>query len=165
MEERITFVGLDVHKATIAVCLAEAGRDGEVRFVGEIANEPAALDELVARLGRGGRELRFAHEAGPCGYGVYRRLRGRGHDCVVVAPSLIPRRPGEQIKTDRRDATALARLHRAGELTPVWVPEPEHEAMRDLVRARADMVEALRKARQRLMGFLLRHGRSCDAKR
>jgi transposase len=165
VEERITFVGLDVHKATIAVCLAEAGRDGEVRFVGEIANEPAALDKLVARLGRGGRELRFAHEAGPCGYGVYRRLRDRGHDCVVVAPNLIPRKPGERIKTDRRDATTLARLHRAGELTPVWVPEPEHEAMRDLVRARADMVEALRKARQRLMGFLLRHGRSCDAKR
>jgi transposase len=84
---------------------------------------------------------------------------------VVVAPSLIPRKPGERIKTDRRDATELARLHRTGELTPVWVPEPEHEAMRDLVRARADMVEALRKARQRLMGFLLRHGRSYDAKR
>jgi transposase len=163
--ERITFVGLDVHKATIAVCVAEAGRDGEVRFVGEVPNEPAALDKLVARLGRGGRELRFAYEAGPCGYGVYRHLRDRGHDCVVVAPSLIPRKPGERIKTDRRDATALARLHRAGEPTPVRVPDPEHEAMRDLVRARADMVEALRKARQRLMGFLLRHGRSHGAKR
>jgi len=163
--ERITFVGLDVHKATIAVCVAEAGRDGEVRFVGEIPNEPAALDKLAVRLGRGGRTLRFAYEAGPCGYGVYRHLRDRGHDCVVVAPSLIPRKPGERIKTDRRDAIALARLHRAGELTPVWVPDPEHEAMRDLVRARADMVEALRKALQRLMGFLLRHGRSYDAKR
>ncbi len=165
MGERITFVGLDVHKATIAVCVAEAGRDGEVRFVGEIPNDPAALDKLVARLGRGGRELRFAYEAGPCGYGVYRHLRSRGIECVVVAPSMIPRRPGDRIKTDRRDATTLARLHRAGELTPVWVPDPEHEAMRDLVRARADMVEALRKARQRLMGFLLRHGRSYDAKR
>jgi transposase len=116
-------------------------------------------------LAEAGRTLHFAYEAGPCGYGVYRHLRDRGHDCVVVAPSLIPRKPGERIKTDRRDATALARLHRAGELTPVWVPDPEHEAMRDLVRARVDMVEALRKARQRLMGFLLRHGRSYDAKR
>jgi transposase len=165
VEEHITFVGLDVHKATIAICLAEAGRDGEVRFVGAIPNEPAALDKLAARLSRGGRTLRFVYEAGPCGYGVYRHLRDRGVECVVVAPSLIPRRPGERIKTDRRDATALARLHRAGELTPVWVPDPEHEAMRDLVRARADMVEALRKARQRLQGFLLRHGRSYDAKR
>jgi transposase len=163
--EDITFVGLDVHKATIAVCLAEAGRDSEVRFVGAIPNEPAALDKLAARLSRGGRTLRFVYEAGPCGYGVYRHLRDRGVECVVVAPSLIPRRPGERIKTDRRDATALARLHRAGELTPVWVPDPEHEAIRDLVRARADMVEALRKARQRLQGFLLRHGRSYDAKR
>ncbi|MBX6743603.1 MAG: IS110 family transposase [Acetobacteraceae bacterium] len=162
MGERITFVGLDVHKATITVCVAEAGRDGEVRFVGEIPNEGAALDKLAARLSQGGRTLRFAYEAGPCGYGVYRHLRDRGCDCVVVAPSLIPRKPGERIKTDRR--TALARLHRAGELTPVWVPDPEHEAIRDLVRARADMVEALRKARQRLVGFLLRHGRSYDAK-
>ena len=162
MGERTTFVGLDVHKATIAVCVAEAGRDGGVRFVGEIANEPAALDKLVARLGRGGRELRFAYEAGPCGYGVYRHLRDRGVECVVVAPSKIPRRPGDRIKTDRRDTTALVRLHRAGELTPVWVPDPEHEAMRDLVRARADMAEALRNARQRLNGFLLRHGRSYD---
>jgi transposase len=132
VEEHITFVGLDVHKATIAVCLAEGGRDGEVRFVGAIPNEPAALDKLAARLSRGGRTLRFVYEAGPCGYGVYRHLRDRGVECVVVAPSLIPRRPGERIKTDRRDATALARLHRAGELTPVWVPDPEHEAMRDL---------------------------------
>ncbi|WP_372624614.1 IS110 family transposase [Falsiroseomonas sp.] len=147
MGEHISSVGLDVHKATIAVCVAEAGRDGEARFVGEITNEPAALHKLVAQLGRGGQELRFPHEAGPCGYGVYRQFLSRGESCVVVAPNLIPRRPGEQIKTDRRDATTLARLHRAGELKPVCVPEPEHEAVRDLLRARADMVEALRKAR------------------
>ena len=139
MGEHTTFVGLDVHKATIAVCVAEAGRDGGGRVLGEIPNEPAALDKLAARLSRGGRTPRFVHEAGPCGYGAYRHLRDRGHDCVVVAPSLIPRKPGERIKTDRRDATALARLHRAGELTPVWVPDPEHEAMRDLVRARAEL--------------------------
>ena len=151
MGEHIGLAGLDVHEATLAVCVAESGREGEVRFLGEIPNEPAALGKLASRLGRGGRTLRFADEAGPCGYGVYRHLRDRGHDCVAVAPSPIPRKPGERVKTDRRDATALARLHRAGELTRVWVPDPEHEAMRDLVRARADMVEALRKARQRLM--------------
>jgi transposase len=133
--ESITFVGLDVHKAMGAICVAGAGRDGEVRLVGEIPNDPAALDKLLAHLGRGGRTLRFAHEAGPCGYGVHRHLRDLGHACVVVAPSLIPRKPGERIKIDRRDVTALARLHRAGELTPVWVPDPEHEAMKDLVRA------------------------------
>jgi transposase len=163
--EHITFVGLDVHASTIAVGVAEAGRDGEVRFVGEVANEAATLDKLISRLARGGRRLRVAYEAGPCGYGVHRHLTGKGIDCVVVAPSLIPRRPGGRVKTDRRDAVTLARLHRAGELTPVWVPDPEHEAMRDLVRARADMVDALRKARQRLSGFLLRHARSYEGKR
>jgi transposase len=144
--ESITFVGLDVHKATIAVCVAEGGRDGEVRFVGEIPHEPAALDKLVARLGRGGQTLRFAYEAGPCGYGVYRHLRDRGHDCVAVAPSLIPRKPGERIK----NGGGTRRRWPDGSM-PVWVPDPEHEAMRDLARARADMVDALRKARQRLM--------------
>jgi transposase len=163
--EHITFVGLDVHASTIAVGVAEAGRDGEVRFVGEVANEAATLDKLISRLARGGRRLRVAYEAGPCGYGVHRHLTGKGVACVVVAPSLIPRRPGDRVKTDRRDAVTLARLHRAGELTPVWVPNPEHEAMRDLVRARADMVDALRKARQRLSGFLLRHARSHEGKR
>lgn len=163
--EDTTFVGLDVHQATVAVAVAEPGRAGEVRFVGEFANEPAALDKLLVRLGRSGRRLRVAYEAGPCGYGIHRHLTGRGIDCVVVAPTLIPRRPGDRVKTDRRDAVALARLHRAGELTPVWVPDPEHEAMRDLVRARADMVDALRKARQRLGGFLLRHGRGYEGKR
>ena len=104
------------------------------------------------------RELRFCYEAGPCGYGIQRQLTAAGHECVVVAPSLIPRKPGERIKTDRRDAINLAKLHRAGELTPVWVPDQAHEAIRDLVRARQAAVRTLRQARQQLSGFLLRHG-------
>src|SRR6266567_236903 len=158
MEHSITYVGLDVHKATIAVALAEAGKRNEVREYGKIANTSAALKTLAARLARGGGTLRFCYEAGPCGYGVQRQLTAAGHDCVVVAPSLIPRKPGERIKTDRRDAINLARLHRAGELTPVWVPDRAHEAIRDLVRARQAAVRTLRQARQQLAGFLLRHG-------
>jgi transposase len=109
-------------------------------------------------LARSGRELRFCYEAGPCGYGIQRQLTAAGHSCVVVAPSLIPRRPGDRVKTDRRDAVNLAKLHRAGELTAVWVPDEAHEAMRDLVRARLAAVRSLRQARQQLSGFLLRHG-------
>ena len=158
MEQPITYIGLDVHKETIAVALAEAGKRGEVREYGKIANTPAALKALAASWRVDGHELRFCYEAGPCGYGIQRQLTAAGHDCVVVAPSLIPRKPGERIKTDRRDAINLARLHRAGELTPVWVPDPAHEAMRDLVRARLAAVRTLRQARQQLSGFLLRHG-------
>jgi transposase len=102
--------------------------------------------------------LRFGYEAGPCGYGIQRQLSVLGHECIVVAPSLIPKRPGDRVKTDRRDAASLAKLHRAGELTAVWVPDPGHEPMRDLVRARLDAVRALRRARQQLSGFLLRQG-------
>jgi transposase len=159
MGEPIIFVGLDVHKGTISVALAEEGRRGEVREYGRIANTPADLKKLVDKLGRTGHTLRFCYEAGPCGYGIQRQLTAAGHVCVVVAPSLIPRKPGERIKTDRRDASNLARLHRAGELTSVWVPDPAHEAMRDLARARLAAVRALRQARQQLSGFLLRHGR------
>ncbi len=159
MKKSIGFVGLDVHKTSISVAVAADGRAGEVRYVGTIGTTTAALDKLVARLTRDGRELRFCYEAGPCGYGVYRHLTARGEDCVVVAPSLIPRRPGDRVKTDRRDAEMLARAHRAGELVAVWVPDAEHEAMRDLVRAREAAVRDVRKARQRLSGFLLRHQR------
>ena len=158
MGDCITYVGLDVHKEGIVVAVAEGGLRGEVREYGRIVNSAAALDRLAGKLGREGVKLRFCYEAGPCGYGIQRHLVARGHDCVVVAPSLIPRRPGDRVKTDRRDAASLARLHRAGELTPVWVPDPGHEAMRDLVRARLDAVHALRRARQQLSGFLLRHG-------
>jgi transposase len=158
MEKPITYVGLDVHKDTIAIALAEAGKRGEVREHGKIANTPAALKALTTKLARSGHELRFCYEAGPCGYGIQRQLSAMGHGCVVVAPSLIPRKPGERIKTDRRDAVNLAKLHRAGELTAVWVPDPAHEAIRDLVRARLAAVRTLRQARQQLSGFLLRHG-------
>jgi transposase len=156
--DRITYVGLDVHKEGIAVAAAEGGGRGEVREYGRIANTPAALDRLAGKLGHEGVWLRFCYEAGPCGYGIQRHLSARGHECVVVAPSLTPKRAGDRVKTDRRDAASLARLHRAGELTAVWVPDPGHEAMRDLVRARLDAVHALRRARQQLSGFLLRHG-------
>ena len=158
MEQLISYVGLDVHKETIAVALAETGKRSEVREHGKIANTSAALKTLAARLGHGGRKLRFCYEAGPCGYGIQRQLTAAGHGCVVVGPSLIPRKPGDRIKTDRRDAINLAKLHRAGELTPVWVPDQAHEAIRDLVRARLAAVRTLRQARQQLSGFLLRHG-------
>lgn len=164
MAETISFVGLDVHKATIAVAVAEDGRAGEVRFLGEVPNDVTALDRLVAKLQTGGRCLRFCYEAGPCGYGIHRHLSGRGHACDVVAPSQIPRKPGDRVKTDRRDAVMLASLHRAGQLTPVWVSDAGHEAIRDLVRARGAAVASGRAARQQLLGFLLRHGRRLDGK-
>jgi transposase len=158
MGDRISYVGLDVHKDAIVVAVAEGGLRGEVREYGRIANTAAALDRLARKLGGDGVMLRFCYEAGPCGYGIQRHLSARGHECVVVAPSLIPKRAGDRVKTDRRDAASLARLHRAGELTAVWVPDTGHEAMRDLVRARLDAVHALRRARQQLSGFLLRQG-------
>jgi transposase len=158
MADRITYVGLDVHKEGIVVALATGGLRGEAREYGRIANTPTALDRLLRKLGGDGITLRFCYEAGPCGYGIQRQIMASGHECVVVAPSLIPRRAGERVKTDRRDAASLARLHRAGELTAVWVPDTRHEAMRDLVRARLDAVHSLRRARQQLSGFLLRHG-------
>src|ERR1700759_1791344 len=158
VEHTITYVGLDVHKDTIAVAAAERGNRGDIRRYGTIANTPAALRSLAAKLRHNGAALHFCYEAGPCGYGIQRHLTAAGHDCIVVAPSLIPRRPGDRIKTDRRDAINLAKLHRAGELTAGWVPDQAHEAIRDLVRARLAAVRTLRQARQQLSGFLLRHG-------
>src|SRR3984893_8807979 len=159
MEKLITYIGLDVHKNTIAVAVAEAGLRKEVRDYGTIANTPATLKKLIAKLACTGHELRFCYEAGPCGYGIQRQIAAAGHECIVVAPSLIPKKPGDRVKTDRRDAINLAKLHRAGELTAVWVPDQAHEAIRDLVRARQATVRTLRQARQQLSGFLLRHGR------
>ena len=121
LDKSNTYVGLDVHKDTIAVALAEAGARKDVREYGKVANTATALNALAAKLSRAGSELRFCYEAGPCGYGIQRQLRLAGHGCVVVAPSLIPRKPGDRIKTDRRDAINLAKLHRAGELTAVSI--------------------------------------------
>ncbi len=157
MKEFSVYVGLDVHKATIAVAVAAAGRGGP-HYRGEIANTPAASKRLMHKLSPDGEVLGVCYEAGPCGYGIHRQITQIGHDCVVVAPGLIPRKVTDRVKTDRRDALSLARLHRAGELTPVWVPDQDQEAMRDLTRAREDLKASERRARQRLGAFLLRHG-------
>lgn len=157
MEEFSKYVALDVHKETNAVGLADAS-GGQARFFGEIANTPEALAKLVRKLKKGGGRLSWCYEAGPCGYEIYRQLSELGEHCLVVAPSLIPKKAGDRIKTDRRDALSLARLHRAGELTGVWVPDGAQEALRDLTRAREDMKLLQRQAKQRLSAFLLRHG-------
>src|SRR5690242_21246351 len=164
-EDRAVCVGLDTHKARIAVAVAEPGRAGEVRFHGEIANRPEAVRRLIEGLGAKRGQLKVCYEAGPCGYGLHRQITALGHECTVVAPSLVRRKPGDRVKTNRRDAVTLARLHRAGELTEVWIPDPVHEAMRDLVRARTAAMGAVRRARQQLQGFLLRHGRVFTGRR
>jgi transposase len=145
------FVAFDVAKMKHAVAVAEGGRSGEVRFLGEIENRPAAIERTIKKLaGRYGR-LHVCFEAGPTGYGLCRQVQALGHDCLVVAPALIPRRSGERVTTNRRDAVTLARLHRAGELTGVWVPDLVHEAVRDLVRAREAGADDLRRKRQQLL--------------
>ena len=160
MQQNIrVFVGLDTSKMKISVALAEDGRQGEVRFLGDIENTPDAMKRLVIKLTGKYQQLLFCYEAGPTGYGLHRQITALGHDCSVIAPSLIPKRPGEHVKTNRRDAITLARLHRAGELTAIWVPDAGHEAIRDLVRAREAAMEDLREKRQHLQSFLLRHGR------
>jgi transposase len=158
MDDYSIYVGLDVHKESIVPGIAErAGGEPEVR-VG-IPNTELAMTKFVRRLAKNGDRVAFCYEAGPCGYGLYRLIRSLGHDCIVVAPSLIPRKPGDRIKTDRRDAGSLARAFRSGDLTPVWVPDDEHESMRDLTRAREDMKSVEQRLRQRLSALLLRHGK------
>ena len=158
------FVAFDVAKLKHAVAIAEGGRSGEVRFLGEIENKPATIERVIKKLGKRYDRLHVCFEAGPTGYGLCRQVRDLGHDCTVVAPALIPKRSGERVKTNRRDAVPLARLHRAGELTGVWVPDAVHEAVRDLVRAREAAADDLRRKRQQLLSFLLRHGRIYDGR-
>jgi len=161
MEQSTRFVGMDVHKDTIVVAVTATGEIGKATAYGTFPNTQAALEKLVKRLRQAGSgPIKFCYEAGPCGYGAHRALSKMGEDCMVVAPSMIPRRSGERQKTDKRDAANLAVLHRGGQLTAVWVPDAAHEAMRDLIRARLAAVRAVRAARQQLSAFLLRHERT-----
>lgn len=158
MNTSILYVGMDVHAQTISIALAEAG--GEVRNYGSIANDLKSLERTLLKIKKShpGAELRVCYEAGPTGFVIARRLAQLEIPCTVVAPSLIPSRSGDRIKTDTRDAVKLARLHRAGELTAVHIPDAVDEAMRDLCRARTDAVQDLRRSRTQLKAFLLRHG-------
>jgi len=156
MEEGIKFfIGLDVHKDSIAVAVAEAGR-APARLVGGIGQDIGKLRKLLSRHGQPG-QMHVVYEAGPTGYGLQRELTRLGYRCEVIAPSLIPKRAGERIKTDRRDGIRLAELSRAGELRAIWIPDPADEAIRDLARAREDAVNARTQARHQLKSFLLRH--------
>lgn len=161
--QKTLYIGLDVHKESISVTAAGEGRNGSLEFLGTILNNPTDITKLAKRLTKDGHCLEFCYEAGCCGYGIYRHLTALGHGCTVAAPSRIPSSPADKIKTDRRDSQKLAVLHRSGDLTAVWVPDEVHEAMRDLVRARTDASMQLMRARQQLLGFLLRHGRTYSA--
>jgi transposase len=160
MESINAFVGLDVHKETIAVAVADAGRDGEVRFWGTVPNTAHHVEKFAAKLVERHGQIAVTYEAGPCGYEIYRLLKARGIACDVIAPAQIPRKAGDRVKNDHRDAVTLARLARAGELTAIWVPDPIHEAIRDLVRARHAANKDLKQARQRIQSFLLKHAAS-----
>src|SRR5213596_1307656 len=156
MPTNLRYLGLDVHAETIAAAIAEP--DGEVRALGILPNRPEAITKLIRKL-EPRHGLHACYEAGPCGYVLYWQLTQLGVHCDVVAPTLVPTKPGDRIKTDRRDAARLARCYRAGELTPVWVPDQAHEALRDLVRAREAAKQDQHRSRQRLGKFLLRTGR------
>lgn len=153
------FVGIDVAKARNAVAIADSERGGEIRYLGEIDASAESMRRFVKRLASKYDRVHFCYEVGPTGYGLHRLITSLGYPCAVVAPSLIPRKPCDRVKTNRRDAIALAKLLRAGELTAVGVPDEGHEAMRDLVRARAAAVETLRVHRQQVSAFMLKHGR------
>jgi transposase len=155
MMEKLRFLGLDVHAETITVAVAEA--DGEVRSLGTIANREESIRKLIRKLGPV-EHLRACYEAGPTGFVFYWQLTQLGVKCDVVAPSLVPKKPGDKVKTDRRDALNLARSHRSGDLTAVWVPDEASEAVRDLVRQREAAKQDQLRAKHRLTKFLLRTG-------
>jgi transposase len=159
------FVGIDTSKLRNAVAVAEGGRTGELRYLGEVDTTEAAMRKLIAKLAGKYTKLTFCYEAGPTGYGLHRLITSLGHECIVAAPSLIPVKAGDRVKTNRRDAESLARLLRAGELTAAWVPGERHEAMRDLVRAREAAKRDLMVKRQRVSSFLLRLGRHFPGKK
>ena len=148
------YVGLDVHKDSISVAYAPDERGAEVVFLGPIGTRQCDIDKLVRQFHSKAPCLLFVYEAGPCGYWLYRYLKKKGENCIVVAPSLIPRKPGDRVKTDRRDAVQLARLMRSGDLNPVYVPSLEDESIRDLCRAREDSMSDLKSAKLRLKSFL-----------
>jgi len=158
----IKYVGLDVHAQTVAVAIAQPG--GEVVSYGTVPAHSHSMDRLHKKLCEGGAQVRYVYEAGPTGFWLARHLRGKQIPCEVVSPSLVPKKSGDRVKTDRRDALTLARLYRAGELSFVHVPDEADEAMRDLVRTRLRAVEDLRRCRQRIKGFLLRYGRRYDGR-
>jgi transposase len=157
MNKIVHYIGLDVHKETIAVAIAPQNST-EVRSYGVIGGAVEAVDKLIKKLSSSNVELRCVYEAGPCGFVIHRYLKSKGIQCDVVAPSLIPKKASDRVKTDRRDAEQLARLYRAGELRAIYVPDQEDEAIRDLIRARTAAVCDQRQVRNRLKGFLLRLG-------
>jgi transposase len=158
-DHRESYVGIDVAKLRNAIAIADAGREGGIRYFGEVFASDVSMRRAIQRLAPKFDQIHFCCEAGPTGYGLYRLIRSLAHDCTVVAPSLIPRRPGDRVKTNRGDALSLARLLRVGELTAVWVPDEGHEAMRNLVRGQAAAVETLCVHRQQVSAFMLKHGR------
>jgi transposase len=159
------FAGIDTSKSRNAIAIADGIRGGEVRYLGEFPATEAAMRKLVAKLAVKYSKLTFCYEAGPTGYGLYRLIKSLGHECIVVAPSLVPKKPGDRVKTNRRDAVSLAKLSRAGELTAVWVPDERHEAMRDLSRARQATKKDLQGKRQQISSLMLRLGRIYPGKK
>jgi transposase len=151
------FIGMDVHKDSIAVAYVAQDHGAEVTYLGAIGTRQGDIDQMIRKMPSKANHLIFVYEAGPCGYWLYRYFMQKGYDCWVVAPSLIPKKPGDRVKTDRRDAVQLARLARSGDLTAVYVPKVEDEAIRDLSRAREDTLSDLKDAKFRLKAFLLRH--------